>query len=269
MSNKQKLVVIGNGMVGHNFLENLMASDIKEAFEVITFCEEPLVAYDRVHLSEYFSGKSAQDLSLVEENFFENNDITLHIGDKAVAIDRENKIVVSEKGISIEYDKIVLATGSKAFIPPIPGNDRDGCIPYRTIDDLDQMLESAKTSKVGVVVGGGLLGLEAAKALRDLNLDTHVVQFGPRLMDAQLDEGGAALLKSKIEELGVSVWTSKNTIEITDGDTCKHKMKFADGGELETDMILYSAGIRPRYELAEEAGLDIAPRGGVIINNQC
>jgi nitrite reductase (NADH) large subunit len=246
-----------------------MASDIKENYEVITFCEEPLVAYDRVHLSEYFSGKSAQDLSLVEDNFFENNNITLHMGDKAVAIDRENKIVKSEKGVSITYDKIVLATGSTAFIPPVPGHDREHCIAYRTINDLEQMMEAAKSSKVGVVVGGGLLGLEAAKALRDLNLDTHVVQFAPRLMDAQLDEGGAGLLKDKIEALGVSVWTNKNTIEITDGDSCKHKMKFADGGELETDMILYSAGIRPRFELAEAAGLAIAPRGGVVINNQC
>jgi nitrite reductase (NADH) large subunit len=266
---KQKLVVIGNGMVGHNFLENLMASNIKDNYEVITFCEESLVAYDRVHLSEYFSGKSASDLSLVEENFFEDNGITLHIGDKAVAIDRDKKIVTSAKGVSIEYDKIVLATGSTAFVPPIKGNDRENCIAYRTIDDLDLMLEAAKTSKVGVVVGGGLLGLEAAKALRDLNLDTHVVQFGPYLMSAQLDQGGADLLKEKIEALGVSVWVNKNTVEITDGENCKHKMKFADGGELEADMILYSAGIRPRYELAEAAGLEIAPRGGVVIDNHC
>lgn len=256
-------------MVGQNFLENLMASDLKEDYEVITFCEEPLVAYDRVHLSEYFSGKTAQDLSLVEEGFFEKNDITIHIGDKAAKIDRNTKTVISDKGVEIQYDKLVLATGSVAFIPPIPGNDREGCIAYRTIDDLDQMMEAAKTSKVGVVVGGGLLGLEAAKALRDLNLKTHVVQFAPRLMEAQLDDGGAALLKSKIEDLGVSVWTSKNTTQIVDGDTCKHKMIFADGGELETDLILYSAGIRPRYEIAEEAGLDIAPRGGVVVDNHC
>jgi nitrite reductase (NADH) large subunit len=269
MSNKQKLVVIGNGMVGQNFLENLMASDIKENYEVITFCEEPLVAYDRVHLSEYFAGKSAQDLSLVEEGFFENNNITLHLGDKAESIDRENKVVVSAKGETIQYDKLVLATGSTAFVPPIPGNDREQCIPYRTIADLDEMNAAAENSKVGVVVGGGLLGLEAAKALRDLNLDTHVVQFAPRLMEAQLDEGGAGLLKSKIEELGVSVWLSKNTTQIVDGDTCKHKMIFADGGELETDMIVYSAGIRPRYEIAEACGLEIAERGGVVINNDC
>jgi len=269
MSNKQTLVVIGNGMVGQNFLENLMASDIKSNYNVVTFCEEPLVAYDRVHLSEYFAGKSADDLSLVEDGFFETNDITIHMSDKAVSIDRQNKTVTSDKGIVIDYDKIVLATGSTAFVPPIPGNDRDYCIPYRTIADLDDMMAAAKDSKVGTVVGGGLLGLEAAKALRDLNLDTHVVQFAPRLMEAQLDDGGADLLKSKIEDLGVGVLTSKNTIKIVDGDTCKHKMVFADGTEHETDMILYSAGIRPRYEIAADCGLEIAERGGVVIDNQC
>lgn len=269
MSNKQTLVVIGNGMVGQNFLENLMASGIKENYEVITFCEEPLLAYDRVHLSEYFSGKTAEDLSLVEPGFFETNGITVHISDKAVAIDRDNKTVTSEKGVVINYDKIVLATGSTAFIPPIPGNDREQCIPYRTIADLDEMMIAAKNSKVGTVVGGGLLGLEAAKALRDLNLETHVVQFAPRLMEAQLDDGGAGLLKQKIEDLGVGVLVSKNTIKIVDGDTCKHKMVFADGDELETDLILYSAGIRPRYEIAEACGLEIAARGGVVIDNQC
>ena len=269
MSNKQTLVVIGNGMVGQNFLTSLMASEIKDNYEVVTFCEETLPAYDRVHLSEYFAGKSADDLSLVEEGFFENNNITIHMGDKASTIDRSNKTVISDKGVEISYDKLVLATGSSAFIPPIPGHDREGCIAYRTIDDLDEMMATAKTSKVGAVIGGGLLGLEAAKALQDLNLETHVVQFGPRLMGAQLDDGGAGLLKQKIEDLNVNVLTNKNTIKIVDGDTCKHKMIFADGGELETDMILYSAGIRPRHEIAEATGLKIADRGGVVINDQC
>lgn len=269
MSNKQTLVVIGNGMVGQNFLENLMASDIKSNYDVVTFCEEPLVAYDRVHLSEYFAGKTADDLSLVEEGFFQKNDITIHMSDKAATIDRKTKTVTSDKGVVINYDKLVLATGSTAFIPPIPGNDREHCIAYRTIADLDEMIVAAKNSKVGTVVGGGLLGLEAAKALRDLNLDTHVVQFAPRLMEAQLDDGGADLLKQKIEDLGVGVLTSKNTIKIVDGDTCKHKMVFADGSELETDMILYSAGIRPRYEIAAQCGLEIAERGGIVIDNQC
>jgi len=269
MSKKQTLIVIGNGMVGQNFLVALMASDVRDNYEVVTFCEENIPAYDRVHLSEYFAGKSADELSLVEHGFFEDNDITIHIGDRAASIDREAKTVTSDKGVVIAYDTLILATGSKAFVPPIPGHDRDGCIPYRTIDDLNDMLATAQTSKVGAVVGGGLLGLEAAKALQDLNLNTHVVQFAPRLMAAQLDDGGANLLKSKIEDLGVTVHTSKNTTKIVDGDTCKHKMVFADGGELETDMILYSAGIRPRDDIAAACGLKIADRGGVIINDQC
>lgn len=269
MSNKQTLVVIGNGMVGHNFLVDMVASDVRDNYDIVTFCEEPIPAYDRVHLSEYFAGKSADDLSLVELGFFENNNITIHMGDKANAIDRATKTVTSDKGVKIKYDKLVLATGSTAFIPPIPGHDRDQCIGYRTIADLDEMKIAATKSKVGVVVGGGLLGLEAAKALQDLKLKTHVVQFGPRLMDAQLDEGGANLLREKIEDLGVSVLTSKNTINIVNGETCKHKMVFADGDELETDVILYSAGIRPRYEIAADCGLDVGERGGVAINDQC
>lgn len=269
MSNKQTLIVVGNGMVGQNFLATLMTSQIKDNYKVITFCEEPIPAYDRVHLSEYFSGKTAEDLSLVEQDFFIDNDITIHMGDRVSSIDRGDMTVTSEKGIVISYDKLVLATGSSAFVPPIPGHDRDGCIPYRTIEDLENMMATAKTSKVGVVVGGGLLGLEASKALKDLDLETHVVQFAPRLMAAQLDDGGAELLKSKIEDLGISVLTNKNTTKIVDGDVCKNKMIFADGGELETDMILYSAGIRPRDEIAAACGIKIADRGGIDINDQC
>lgn len=269
MSNQQNLLVIGNGMVGQNFLVSLMASDIKENYDVITFCEEPIPAYDRVHLSEYFASKSVNELSLVSTDFFNENDITIHIGDKAIAIDRNNKTVTSANGAVIAYDKLILATGSRAFIPPISGHDREGCIAYRTIADLDNMIAAAKDSKVGAVVGGGLLGLEAAKALQNLGLETNVVQFGPRLMSAQLDDGGAGLLKSKIEDLGVTVLTNKNTIKIVDGDTCRHKMVFADGSELETDMIIYSAGIRPRDEIAVSCGLDIAGRGGIVIDNHC
>ncbi|MDQ7090494.1 MAG: nitrite reductase large subunit NirB [Methylococcales bacterium] len=269
MSRKQTLVVIGNGMVGQNFLTGLMASPLKDNYEVVTFCEESLVAYDRVHLTDYFSGKSANDLSLVEDGFFEDNGITIHIGDKAVAIDRARKLITSEKGVSIAYDKIVLATGSYPFVPPIQGHQREQCLVYRTLDDVEAITKIAKKSKVGAVVGGGLLGLEAAKALKDLGLKTHVVQFAPRLMAVQVDEGGGAMLEKKIEDLGISVHTSKNTTKIAAGKSCFHKMSFADGGELETDIILFSAGIRPRDELASSAGLALGARGGIQIDNQC
>ncbi|WP_428355034.1 nitrite reductase large subunit NirB [Methyloprofundus sp.] len=269
MSKKQTLVVIGNGMVGHNFLENLIASDVKDTYEIVTFCEEQRAAYDRVHLTEFFSGKSAQDLSMVSDGFFEDNNIKIHLGDKAVAIDKAQKFVTSEKGVQISYDKLVLATGSYAFVPPVEGHDRENCFVYRTIEDLEALTAAAKNSKVGAVVGGGLLGLEAAKALKDLNLKTNVIQFSPRLMSAQLDAGGAQMLANKIEALGISVLASKNTQKIVDGTECKHKMLFADGTELETDIILFSTGIRPRDEIARISGIEVGARGGIVIDNQC
>lgn len=266
---KQKIVVVGNGMVGHNFIEKLVVSEGYDNFELHTFCEEPRVAYDRVYLSSYFSGKTAEDLSLVKPGFYESNGVTIYKNDKANAIDTTAKTVTSEAGVTVAYDKLIMATGSYPFVPPIEGNDRDGCLVYRTIEDLDAMKEVASRGKVGVVVGGGLLGLEAAKALVDLGLETHVVEFAPRLMPVQLDDGGAALLKRKIEKLGVTVHTSKATTKIADGSNCMNKMVFADGEELETDMILFSAGIRPRDDLAKQSGLELGPRGGIQIDDQC
>lgn len=266
---KQKLVVIGNGMVGHNFLEKLVASEGLAHYEVTVFCEEPRPAYDRVHLSEYFSGRTADELSMVEGDFFTDNGIHLHLKDRAVSIDRDNQVVRSEQGVEIAYDTLVIASGSYPFVPPVPGHDRDNCLVYRTIEDLEAIAEAGKTAKVGVVVGGGLLGLEAANALKQMGVDTHVVEFAPRLMMVQVDEDGGKMLRKKIEELGVTVHTSKNTQNITDGDTCAHKMEFADGECLETDMILFSAGIRPRDDIAKEAGLLLGERGGIVVNNTC
>ncbi len=269
MSYKQTLVVIGNGMVGQHFLSSLVNSATKDDYQIITFCEEPRPAYDRVHLSEYFSGKSAAELSLVSDNFFAEHGITVHIGDRATAINRDRKQVTSANGIVVTYDKLVLATGSYPFVPPVPGHERAQCLVYRTIEDLDAIQNAAAKSKIGTVVGGGLLGLEAAKALKDLGLETHVVEFAPRLMAVQLDEGGGTMLKNKISALGVTVHTSKNTAQIIDGDQCFHKMCFTDGEELETDVILFSAGIRPRDDIARDCGLEIGPRGGIVINNDC
>ncbi|PLA74963.1 nitrite reductase (NAD(P)H) [Hydrogenovibrio sp. SC-1] len=266
---KQHIVVIGNGMVGHSFLEKLIASEVFGNFEVTVFGEEPRKAYDRVYLSSYFSGKTAEDLSLVKPGFYEENDIQLYLQDKVIDIDRTQKTITSESGQKVSYDKLILAAGSYPFVPPITGNDRDGCLVYRTIEDLEAIKSAAANGKTGVVVGGGLLGLEAAKALKDLGLDTHVVEFAPRLMPVQLDEGGAGLLKRKIENLGVHVHVSKATQEIIEGEKCLNKMVFSDGESLETDIVLFSAGIRPRDDLARQAELAIGPRGGVEINDQC
>ena len=266
---KSKLIVIGNGMVGHHYLENLVETGVADNYEVTVFCEEKRTAYDRVHLSAYFDGSTADDLAMGTPAMYKEWGLEVLIGEKAVAIDREQKVVRSASGKTLSYDKLVLATGSFPFVPPVPGHDRDNCFVYRTIDDLDDIKAGAEKSKTGVVVGGGLLGLEAAKALRDLGLDTHVVEFAPRLMAVQLDEDGGSLLRHKIEDLGVHVHTSKNTKEIVDGEGAVHRMNFADGDHLDTDLILFSAGIRPQDELARLSGLEIGERGGIIINNSC
>ncbi|WP_343728370.1 nitrite reductase large subunit NirB [Duganella sp.] len=264
-----KIIVIGHGMVGHKFLESLANSGTPN-LQVTVLCEEPRPAYDRVHLSEFFSGKSAEDLSLVKPGFFEQNDsMVLRLNTRATAIDTKAKTVTTGEGEVLSYDKLVIATGSYPFVPPLPGKDRKDCFVYRTIEDLEAMLECGQRAKTGVVIGGGLLGLECAKALRDMNLETHVVEFSPRLMAVQVDDGGGRVLRRKIEDLGVTVHTGKNTTAIVDGVAATHRMEFADGGHLEADMIVFSAGIRPRDMLAKEAGLTIGPRGGIEINNNC
>ncbi len=263
-----KIVVVGHGMVGHKFLESLAETGLKDA-EITVLCEEPRPAYDRVHLSEYFSGKSAEDLSVVEPGFFERTGYTLRLAAKAVAIERRTNTVTTADGEELVYDKLVMATGSVPFVPPIPGRERDKCFVYRTIEDLDAMKAAGAKAKNGVVVGGGLLGLECAKALRDMGLDTHVVEFAPRLMAVQVDEGGGRILRNKIEALGVHVHTSRSTVKIVDGAEHLHRMVFEDGSYLETDMIVFSAGIRPRDELARQCVLAIGPRGGVVIDDHC
>jgi nitrite reductase (NADH) large subunit len=269
MTAKKNLIVIGNGMVGHKFLELMIAKGATQKWNLITFCEEPRVAYDRVNLSGYFSGKTAADLSLVEPGLYQENGIQIHIGDKAVAIEREQKTVSSANGLTVPYDKIVLATGSSPFVPPIKGNEISGAFVYRTIEDLEEISAYAKNCQVGVVIGGGLLGLEAANALKTMGLKTHVIEFASRLMPVQIDDAGGAILRSKIEALGVSVHTSKSTTQIVSQDGKIAKMLFADGSELETDMIVFSTGIRPRDELARSCGLEVGERGGVIINDYC
>lgn len=263
-----KIVVVGHGMVGHKFLESL-AETGATGLEVTVLCEEPRPAYDRVHLSEFFSGKSAEDLSLVEPGFFENAGFTLRLAERAAAVDRRNNTVTTAAGEVLSYDKLVLATGSSPFVPPVPGRERPHCYVYRTIEDLEAMKAAGAKSRTGVVVGGGLLGLECAKALRDMGLETHVVEFAPRLMAVQVDEGGGRILRTRIEELGVHVHTGRNTVEITDGASARHRMVFADGSYLETDMIVFSAGIRPRDELARQSVLAVGARGGVVIDNHC
>jgi nitrite reductase (NADH) large subunit len=266
---KQKILVVGNGMVGHKFIDNLLAHSAADDFEIVTFAEEPRLAYDRVQLSSYFSGSTAADLMLTSEDYYRENGVHYVLNEKVVEVQPQNNCVITASGRKESYDKLVLATGSYPFVPPLPGKDQPHCLVYRTIEDLEAITASASQSKVGVVVGGGLLGLEAANALKNLGLETHVVEFAPRLMAVQLDEGGGLMLRRKIEKLDVKVHTEKNTQEIVAGEKYRYRMNFADGSHLETDMILFSAGIRPRDELARKAALAVGERGGIVINNFC
>lgn len=262
-----KVVVIGNGMVGYKFCEKLIAQKGEAAIELVVFGEEVLPAYDRVYLSSYFSGNTAEDLMLAPVNWYMENGINLHLGEYISDINTESKTVTSHKGTVESYDKLIFATGSAPFVPPIKGIEKDGVIVYRTIEDLDEILAYAKKSKRGAVIGGGLLGLEAAKALIDLGLETEVVEFAPKLMPRQLDEAGSEILKEKIEELDVKINLNANTKEI-EGDGKVEKMVFTDGREIDVDMVVVSAGIKPRDELAKVIGLDVGVRGGIVVNDK-
>lgn len=262
----KNVVVIGNGMVGHRFVEKLVEFDQEKNYKVVTFCEEPRAAYDRVGLTKFFSHRDAEKLMLTSTSWYEENGIELFVGDKAAKIDREHKVIISDQGRTIPYNIAVLATGSFPFVPPVEGIKKKGIFVYRTIEDLNAIIEYAKDSKRCAVIGGGLLGLEAAKAAYDLGLETHVVEFAPRLMPRQIDEAGSALLVKEIESLGVKVHLNKATKEIQGGDSVE-KMVFTDGEELDVDMIIVSAGIRPRDELGRECGIDVHARGGIAVND--
>ena len=286
---RKTIVVIGNGMVGHRFCEKLIEYDVSGEYRLVTFCEEPRAAYDRVGLTTFFAHRDAQKLMLARKEWYLEHGIELHIGDRACEIDRQRKLVRSDKGIEIEYDAIVMATGSYPFVPQVPGIKHAGVFVYRTIEDLEHMIAYSERLKaealhraksdvegtsapavvfppVAAVIGGGLLGLEAAKAAFDLGMETHVIEFAPRLMPRQIDDKGSKVLVSKIEALGVKVHLNTGTKEVL-GNGKVEGLKFNDDTELPVDMIVVSAGIRPRDDLAKASGLEIGARGGIAVND--
>jgi nitrite reductase (NADH) large subunit len=263
----KKVVVIGNGMVGYKFCEKLRTKANSEEIELIVYGEEPLPAYDRVHLSEYFTNQSAEELYMAPRSWYVENNVTLKTSQLIVDIDRSSKTIQTHHGEFESYDFLILATGSSPLVPPIKGVDKKGVFVYRTIEDLEQIIDFAKGVKRGAVLGGGLLGLEAAKALMDLKLDAQVVEFAPRLMPRQLDQRGSDMLKSKIEDLGIEVYLNKNTAEIT-GNGKLTGLTFTDGTVLDTEMLVISCGIVSRTELATKAGLEVGQRGGFKVNEQ-
>src|SRR6476469_7591728 len=221
MHSPKRVVVVGHGMVGHRFVEALRSRDTDGDWQVIVVAEEPDAAYDRVGLTGYTEHWDRARLALPGNDYANDSQVRLRLGVKASAIDRTAKAVICAGGERVDYDALVLATGSYAFVPPVPGHDLPGCHVYRTFDDLDAIRADAAAAveaghaPVGVVIGGGLLGLEAANALRSFGLHVHVVEMAPRLMAQQLDEAGGALLGRMIAALGITVHTGVGTEKIT------------------------------------------------------
>ncbi|GAA3760472.1 nitrite reductase large subunit NirB [Salinactinospora qingdaonensis] len=264
----RQLLVIGNGMVGHRLVEAVRDRDPDGAWHIVVLGEEPRPAYDRVALSSYFDGASADDLSLSDLSVHPN--VQLRLGEGAASIDRDARRVTTTTGAVLTYDALVLATGSSPFVPPVPGHDLPGCHVYRTIEDLEAITASARTARTGVVVGGGLLGLEAANALRLLGVQAHVVELGAHLMPAQVDEGGGALLDRLISETGIHIHTGAGIGAVEAGaDGHVERVRVGEDTEIDADMVVFSVGIRPRDDLARAAGLDLGPRGGVAIDSTC
>nr|WP_299070798.1 nitrite reductase large subunit NirB [uncultured Allomuricauda sp.] len=262
------ILVIGNGMVGYKFCEKFMAQERKSEFNVIVFGEEPRVAYDRVHLSEYFENEDEEKLMLAPRSWYEENNITIYTNERVTDIHKVNKTITTLSEKTFSYDYLVLATGSAPFVPPIQGVDKKGVFVYRTIEDLEETMAFAKKIKGGkaAVLGGGLLGLEAAKAVKDMGLEPHVVEFAPRLMPRQLDDDGSAALESKMKELGITVHLNKATQQIL-GNGSIEGMEFLENEKLDVEMLIISAGIRPRDELAKTCNLEMGIRGGIVVDN--
>jgi nitrite reductase (NADH) large subunit len=267
------VVVAGHGMVGHRLVEALVGRDVQQQWRIVVLAEESRPAYDRVALSSYVDSWDAEALSLPA---VADERVELRLGDPCMTIDRRRRRVRTASGRRVPYDALVLATGSAPFVPPVPGHDLPGCYVYRTPEDHDAIRAAAQRAmqttaagrRSGVVVGGGLLGLEAAYALRQLGLSPHVVELAPRLMPMQVDEGGGALLRRFIEGLGVRVYCGHATKAI-ESDRGRLLVRLADDTELDTDVVVFSAGVRPRDALAREAKLPLGERGGVLVDASC
>ncbi|MFP5336774.1 MAG: nitrite reductase large subunit NirB, partial [Actinomycetes bacterium] len=271
------LVVVGGGMVAHRLVEALRDRDDAGRWTVEVLAEEPRAPYDRVALTTYFSGRDAADLALGDPALWRDPMVSLRRGEPAVAVDRAARTVTTERGRTVAYDALVLATGSSAAVPPVEGRDLRGCFVYRTVDDVAALrawVEERATDLArpvrGAVVGGGLLGLEAAGALTALGADTTVVEFASRLMPLQVDEGGGHALRRLVEGLGVAVRVGTATSRLRRGpDGAVGRMEFADGDALDVDVVVFATGVRPRDELAREAGLEVGERGGVVVDDAC
>lgn len=266
----KRVLVIGNGMVGHHFAHTLRKRDIEKLWHVIVVGDETQHAYDRVGMSSYLRGKRIEDLALPCEVEADDPNLEVLRGQRVVSLDRAARVVTTDLNTKLPYDIAVFATGSRAFLPPVEGHDLPGVFVYRTIDDLDAIRKHATGSTVGVVVGGGLLGLEAADALRALNIQTHIVELAPRLMPVQIDEGGGHALLRHVRELGIAVHLEEKVNRIVAGvDGCAESVEFASGESIPAQIVIFAVGIRPRDELGAQSGLSLGERGGIMVDYLC
>lgn len=268
------IIVVGNGMVGYKFCEKFVANAPITRFKLVVFGEEPRPAYDRVHLSEFFESGSAEALEIVPRSWYEEHNIDLITNQRVTDIHRDSKTITTINENTFKYDYLVLATGSAAFVPPIKGIEKEGVFVYRTIEDLEAILAYADKIKgdstvktKAAILGGGLLGLEAAKAVMDMGLEPHVVEFAPKLMPRQLDSRSSKVLQVKLESLGINIHLAKSTNKIL-GDNAITGMEFGEYDKIDVEMLVVSAGIRPRDELGKTCGLDMGTRGGIVVNNK-
>lgn len=265
-------VVVGHGMVGHRFVEALRARDEGAEWKITILCEEALPAYDRVGLSSYVGAWDHKELALAGNDYPGDSLVEMRTGVRAERVDRDHRTVVTSAGDTVEYDALVLATGSYPFVPPIAGHDLPACFVYRTLDDLDRIrarADEAGPEAVGVVVGGGLLGLEAANALKKMGMTPHVIEFAPRLMPLQVDEGGGALLARLVTDLGLNVHVGVGTSSITENDSAGLTVELSNGDTIDAALLVFSAGVRPQDRLARESGLDVGERGGILVDIGC
>ncbi|RKL67413.1 nitrite reductase large subunit [Salipaludibacillus neizhouensis] len=252
----KKLVMIGNGMAGVRSIEEILKRD-PQKYEITVIGDEPHPNYNRIMLSNVLQGKTVLDEIIINDlSWYEENKITLLTGERVVTIDRTEKIIKTDKGNVVSYDELILATGSDSFILPLPGKDLEGVIGFRTIEDTEKMIEFARTKKKAVVIGGGLLGLEAAKGLIDRGMEVHVVHLLPTLMEQQLDAPAARMLKKDLEKQGMKFKMEKQTVEIL-GNACVEGIRFKDEEELACDLVVMAVGIRPNVSLAKESGLEV------------
>ncbi|HSE55246.1 MAG TPA: FAD-dependent oxidoreductase, partial [Nocardioidaceae bacterium] len=265
---RQTLVVAGHGMVGHRFVQAAIERGLTERYDILVVGEEPRPAYDRVALTSFFSAESAAELSLLPEGRYDDPRVRLLLDTRVDAVDRDARTVTLSSGETVGYDVLVLATGAAPFVPPVPGHDLEGCFVYRTIEDLEAIRSAAGDAKVGAVIGGGLLGLEAANALHQLGLETHVVEMAPRLMPVQLDDAGGSALVRHIEKLGVRVHCGAATQRVVERGGRAAGLELAEE-TVDAEVVVFSAGIRPRDQLARDCGLPVAERGGILVDEHC